>query len=130
MGEAMRSVSIRTGVAISSLILFQLFAGGAMGADDAYSQAVLTDPVCTIEGEAKCWSPAEVEDALSYVFCDGIGSDTSCLPVESLPMGAVGSVELPVQEPVQAVAAVKPESPKLDESGVPEFNAFEEGCDD
>ena len=125
MGEAMRLVSIRTSVAVSSLILFQLFAGGAMGAEDAYSHVVLTDPVCTIEGDAKCWSPAEVDDALSRIFCDDGNPDKSCMLVEPIPAGVVTRGP----DPVQPVAAVKPEGPKLDASGVPEFNAFEEGCD-
>jgi hypothetical protein len=32
--------------------------------------------------------------------------------------------------PVQQVEAVAPPEPRLDASGVPEFNAFEEGCGD
>ncbi len=121
----MRLVGIRTSVAVSSLIFFQLFAGGAMGADGAYSRAVLNDPVCTIEGDAKCWSPAEVDDALSRIFCDDGSLDNFCLLVEPIPLGVVTRGP----DPVQPVAAVKPEGPKLDASGVPEFNAFEEGCD-
>lgn len=84
------------------------------------------NPVCTIEGEAKCWSPAEVDAALSRIFCDGGDSDRTCQLPEPLPFKAVGRVE----QPVQSVTLDQPDSPKLDASGVPEFNAFEEGCDD
>lgn len=126
MGEAMRSVRVRTGGAVLSSILIQFFAGGALGAHSAYDHAVLIDPVCTIDGEAKCWSPAEVDDALTRIFCDGGSPGKACSLPEPLPFRAITKVP----EPAQPVVAIQPDNPKLDASGVPEFNAFEEGCDD
>ncbi|MBE9554620.1 MAG: hypothetical protein IMF05_14240 [Proteobacteria bacterium] len=84
------------------------------------------DPICTIDGEARCWSPAEVGEALERIFCDGGSPDKSCFPLEPSRTTAVHVIE----DPVRPVAPATPPEPKLDASGVPEFNAFEEGCDD
>lgn len=122
----MRLESVRTGVALVFLCLIQFFAGGALGAHGAYSHAVAYDPICTIDGEARCWSPEEVGEALERIFCDGNSLGQPCLP----PGPSTAAVPTIEEQPTQQVEAVAPPEAKLDASGVPEFNAFEEGCDD
>ncbi|MEN8197266.1 MAG: hypothetical protein ABFS30_12260 [Pseudomonadota bacterium] len=65
-------------------------------------------------------------EALERIFCDGGSLDEPCLPL-GLSTAVVPTIE---EQPTQQVEAVAPPEPKLDASGVPEFNAFEEGCDD
>jgi hypothetical protein len=122
----MRLGNVRKGVALVFICLIQFSAGGALGADGEYSHTAAYDPVCTIDGEARCWSPAEVGEALERIYCHGNSPGRPCLPPETSAV-AVPAIE---ERPVQQVEAVAPPEPKLDASGVPEFNAFEEGCDD
>lgn len=116
---------VRKGVALVFLCLIQFSAGGAQAADSPYSPAVAYDPVCTVDGDARCWSPAEVGEALERIFCNDNGLDQPCLP-HGLSTAAASAIE---EKPAQPVKAVAPQEPKLDASGVPEFNAWEEGCD-
>lgn len=121
----MRLKSSRKGVAAVSFCLIQFSAGGAMGADGGSSHTPVYDPACTLDGEAKCWSSKEVGEALDLIFCHDSGSSQPCQKAALSPAPTVAIEEPPAPSP----KAIVPSGPKLDASGVPEFNAFEEGCD-
>jgi len=121
----MRSKYARKGVAAVFLCLIQFSSGGAYGAEGAYGNPVAYDPICTIDGDARCWSPAEVGEALDRIFCHSDSSSEHC-QLPALPAASAVAIKEPAAQPAEAVS---PPEPKLDASGVPEFNAFEEGCD-
>jgi hypothetical protein len=126
----MRTANIGTGTAVAVYLLVQFTGLNALGGEGATDHSRVAEPICTITDEAKCWSPTEVENALSLIFCGN--GDESCTGPKLLKTGLHAEAAEEAPQPVVAkvrVPAPKPDEPKLDASGVPEFNAWEEGCD-
>lgn len=124
----MRVAKFYLGIA-AALSVQGIFGGSNALADSVISaHTVAADPICTITDDAKCWSPAEVEKALAVFFCGNGGQPCGQARLETAGLHAEAIAPRPVvakqpePEPVH-------EAPKLDASGVPEFNAWEEGCD-
>jgi len=85
------------------------------------------ETVCTIADEAKCWSPAEVDEALLLFTCGAEGAGQHCAAGIASLAGQLASSENPLMAEPKSPPA--PAARKLDASGVPEFNAWEDGCD-
>ena len=124
-GRTMRLANICTSGAIVFYYLIQAGNAAAQCANGEDCLIVASHSICVITDEAKCWSHTEIDEGLSRIFCDGGSPDKACSLLEPSRTAAVLGIENPARP-----AAVTPASPKLDASGVPEFNAFEEGCDD
>lgn len=127
----MRAAKFYLGIALAMSLQAHIGSTIALGDSIISTHNVVADPICTIADEAKCWSAAEVDKALAIFFCDNDGQpceqarlETVGLHTEAAPKPRVAKQPEPDPEPEPV-----PEEPKLDASGVPEFNAWEEGCD-
>lgn len=123
----MRVAKIYLGIAVAMSLQIQLGSSVALGESAISTHTVVVEPICTITDEAKCWSGPEVDKALAVFFCGNGGQPCG---QERLEIADLNAVEAPTPRPRVAKQPEQvPEEPKLDASGVPEFNAWEEGCD-
>ena len=124
----MRVAKFYLGIAAALSMQVHFGSSDALADSIISTQTVAADPICTITDEAKCWSPAEVEKALAAFFC-GIGGQP-CTQARLETAGLHSEMIAPKPRPAkQPEPATVREEPKLDASGVPEFSAWEEGCD-
>lgn len=126
----MRVAKFYLGIAVAMSLQIHFGSSVALADSIISTHTVVAEPICTITDEAKCWSAAEVDKALAVFLCGEDGRpcgqerlETAGLHAETAaPEPRVAKQPEPKPEPV-------PEESKLDASGVPEFNAWEEGCD-
>jgi hypothetical protein len=124
----MRVVKFYLGIAAALSVQIHFGSSNALADSVISTHPVAADPICTIAGEAKCWSAAEVEKALAVFFCKSGGQPCGQARPEKAKLNAEMIAPMPVAATQPAPEPVR-EEPKLDASGVPEFNAWEEGCD-
>jgi hypothetical protein len=122
--------AVRFFLGIAMAMSLQIHFGSSVARADSVisTHPVAADPICTIEDEAKCWSAAEVDKALAMFFCGNGGQSCERATLENAGLHAemIAPKPRPAKQPEPAPVR---EEPKLDASGVPEFNAWEEGCD-
>lgn len=121
----MPNAFLRAGTGVLCVIGFQ-FGILAAHADDDIGWR---EPVCTVEGEPRCWSPEEVDLALANIFCP---AGQSCrLPVayEGVPRVRIQAHGTDDELRLAPPPVTESENSETETSGVPEFNAWEDGCD-